>query len=179
MRKNYCVRYITCDLNSVDWNEVYEAHEVDSAYNSFLSIFSSHCNNHFPLLTKTTGKFHKNQPWITQSIVNSCLFKNRFHRRYLRNPTAANERFKTYLNRLTATISSAKKRYDYADKLDYHNGNLKSMWREINGILGKPKESTLPASFTIDGDHFVSQSNDIPDSFNKFLTSIASSLAKK
>ena len=46
-----------------------------SAYNSFLSIFTSHCNNHFPLITKTTGKSHKDQPWITQSIVNSCLFK--------------------------------------------------------------------------------------------------------
>ena len=53
------------------------------------------------------------------------------------------------------------------------------MWREINGILGKPKESTLPASFTMDGDHFVSQSNDISDSFNKCFTNIGSSLAKK
>ena len=97
--------------------------------------------------------------------MNSCIFKNRLHRRYLRNPTVANERFyKTYRNRLTATIRSAKKRY-YVDKLDHHKGNLKSMWREINGILGKPKESTLPASFTMDGDHFVSQSNDISDSF--------------
>ena len=80
---------------------------------------------HIPLITKTTGKLHKDQPWITQSIVNSCLFKNRLHRRYLRNPTVANERFyKTYRNRLTATIRSAKKMY-YVDKLDHHKGNLK------------------------------------------------------
>ena len=110
--------------------------------------------------------------------MNSCLFKNRLHRRYLRNPSVANERcYKTYRNCLTATIRSAKKRY-YADNLDYHKGNLKSMCREINGILGKPKESTLPASFTMDGDHFVSQSNDISDSFNKFFINIGSSLAK-
>ena len=131
----------------------------------------------FLLLLKLLGnhiKINRGSP----SRVNSCLFKNRLHRRYLRNPSVANERFyKTYRNCLTATTRSAKKRY-YADKLDHHKGNLKSMCREINGILGKPKESTLPASFTMDGDHFVSQSNDISDSFNKFFTNIGSSLAK-
>ena len=76
-------------LNSVDWNEVYEANEVDS---------DSHYNNHVPLNIKTTGKSHKStvDPH-SQSIVNSCLFKNRLHRRYLRNPTVASERcYKTY-----------------------------------------------------------------------------------
>ena len=48
----------SCDLNSVDWQEVYEAQDVDSAYNSFLSIFTSRYN-HFPLITKITGKSQK------------------------------------------------------------------------------------------------------------------------
>ena len=111
--------------------------------------------------------------------MNSCSFKNRLHRRYLRKPSEENERiYKIYRNRLTATIRSAKKNY-YATKLDHHKGNLKNTWREINNILGKRKESSFPDNFTIDGEHFASQPNDIYNSFNKFFTNIGSSLASK
>ena len=66
-------------------------------------------------------------------------------------PTIANEqRYKIYRNKLTATIRLAKKIY-YADKLDHTKNDLKGIWREINGIFGKQKKTSLPSEF-MDGD---------------------------
>ena len=166
------------DLGSIDWSDVYHAQDSDSAYEHFLSIFSSSYNHHFPLKLKTTVKPKKNQPWITQSIINSCLFKNRLHRRFVRNPSETNERrYKTYRNILTATIRSAKKMY-YANKLDSTKGNMKGLWREINGILGKRKQNVLPDTFT-DGDNLLSNPLEIANTFNEYFTDIGSSLANK
>ena len=128
---------------------------------------------------KTVGKSKRNQPWITQSIVNSCLLKNKLHRRFLRNLSAINERnYKTFRNRLTATIRTAKKNF-YARKLDLEKNNLKKFWREINGILGKHKNTPLPDDFTSDGENFISHPASVSNSFNSFFTSIGSSLASK
>ena len=63
-----------CELSGVDRNDVYKASAVNTAYDSFLAIFTSRFNSNFPLVTKTIGASTKNQPWITQSIVNSCPF---------------------------------------------------------------------------------------------------------
>ena len=68
------------DLINADWSAVYDANDADVAYDSFLSTFTCHYNHHFPYIKKTVGKSKRNQPWITQSIVNSCLLKNKLHR---------------------------------------------------------------------------------------------------
>ena len=167
------------DLSSVDWSNVYNENDANVAYDSFLSTFSALYNHHFPRVVKTAGNSKRNQPWITQSIINSCLFKNRLYRRFLRNPSETNERnYKIFRNRLTATIRVAKKNF-YARKLDLQKGNLKSFWREINGILGKQKKTSLPENFTFDGDNLISHPASISDSFNSFFTNIGSSLASK
>ena len=57
----------------MDWGEVYECQQADSAYDTFLSLFSGIYNLHFPLITRRNGSQNKsNQPWITQAIINSC-----------------------------------------------------------------------------------------------------------
>ena len=70
-------------LSNINWSYDYQAQDSDSAYDTFLSIFSSHYNSHFPLTLKTVRTKKITKPWITQSIVSSCHFKNRLHKRFL------------------------------------------------------------------------------------------------
>ncbi len=56
--------------------------------------------------------------------ANKNITKNRLYRRFLRNPTESNELdYKTFRNRLTATIRKAKKDH-YARKLDSRKNDL-------------------------------------------------------
>lgn len=57
-------------------------------------------------------------------------------------------------------------------------GNLKGLWQEINGILGKKKKNVLPDQF-IEGVNLLSTPPDIANSFNHYFSDIGSSLANK
>ena len=157
---------------------MYGADQVDYAYNNFLSIFSNLYDLHLPYYIKTEGKPARNQPWITQSIINSINHKNRLYRCFLRNPTDINAHtYKVYCNHLTAVIRSVKKKY-YAHKLDANKSNIKNVWREINNILGSKRKEDPPESLS-DGTSNFTTPDDISESFNTYFSNIGASLANK
>ena len=169
------MRSFSADIEDMDWGPVYECQQADSAYDTFLTLFSDIYNRNFPLISRKTGK-KNNQPWITQSIINSCNHKNRLYRRFLRNPSEANRRlYKNYRNRLTTIIRLVKKSY-YANKFKECKTNMKSSWQEINKILGKGKKADVPDDVR-DGQHVYSDPSDIANAFNSYFTNIGSSLA--
>ena len=115
---------------------------------------------------------------MSQALINYCRHKNNLYKRFLHNPTKANEqRYKQFRNRLTTIIRTAKRNH-YASKLNSNKNNVKNTWREINNILGKNKKAELPDKID-DGQQVASNPSDISQSFNNYLTSIGSLLASK
>ena len=175
---NSTIQAFTSHLECTDWNEVYESADVDLAYNCFHSKFLNLYNFYFSFVSKTISKAKRNQPWISQALINSCRHKNNLYKRFLHNPTKANEqRYKQFRNRLTTIIRSAKRNH-YASKLNSNKNNVKNTWREINNILGKNKKAELPDKID-DGQQVASNPSDISQSFNNYFTSIGSLLASK
>ena len=115
---------------------------------------------------------------MSQGILNSCKYKHKLYKRYLRNPTMANDqKYKRFRNRLTQVIRVAKKNH-YANRFSATKNNIKSTWREINNILGKKKKDDFPDNF-LNGQQSISNPSDIADTFNLYFSSIGSSLASK
>ncbi len=105
-------------MASTNWSAVYVLNDAESAYNQFLSLFTDLYDYHFPFITRTSGKARNNQPWMSQGIINSCNYKHKLYKRYLRNPISTNERkYKDFRKRLTTNIRAAKKNF-YAHRLD-------------------------------------------------------------
>ena len=164
------------DIECTDWSKVYDCIEAETAYNTFLDQFTALYNHHFPLVTKVVRKGEKNQSWMTQGILKSCKFKYRLYKRFLRNPTVANEqRYKRFRNRLTQVIREAKREH-YASRFANAKNDTKSTWREINNILGKNKKDDLPDNFR-HADQSISNPSDIAENFNSYFSSIGSTLA--
>ena len=114
------------DIEYTDWSEVYNCTDADTAYDTFLNHFTILYNHHFPLVTKAAGKGKKGQPWMSQGILNSCKYKHKLYKRYLRNPTMANDqKYKRFRNRLTQVIRVAKKNH-YANRFSATKNNIKS-----------------------------------------------------
>ena len=68
----------SADIEAMDLGPVYKCQQADSAYDSFLALFSGLFNHNFPLISRMTGNKNK-QPWITQSIIDSCNHKIFIH----------------------------------------------------------------------------------------------------
>ena len=78
-------------LSSTDFNSVLSDECPNSAYNTFLHIYRDAYDKAFPLKNvKTSRRYIKRQPWITQGILNSSINKCRLLRAKIRNQTVHN-----------------------------------------------------------------------------------------
>jgi hypothetical protein len=120
------------DLSSTNWNTVYDANDVDSAYDCFWSNYSKLFNLHFPLKRKRINKnFNPMNKFMSQGLLISRRTKNRLHTLAISEPTPANiNRYKEFKTIYQRVIRAAKKRH-IADKLTENAGNPKKNMANI------------------------------------------------
>uniref|UniRef100_A0A1A8B5D8 Helentron 4 helitron-like transposon replicase/helicase/endonuclease n=1 Tax=Nothobranchius furzeri TaxID=105023 RepID=A0A1A8B5D8_NOTFU len=99
------------DLSAQTWDEVFCTEDPNLAYDAFLSKVTKLYDKHCPLKPYITeNKIKIKKPWITYGIVKACKKKNHLYRIYLKQRTkSAEERYKTYKNKLINIIRMNKK----------------------------------------------------------------------
>ena len=123
-----------------------------------------------------------NNPWITPGIIASIAKKDTLYKLWRQSikklkckegdPLLYIE-YKEYRKTLKGIINCAKKMHKLK-KFENSMGNSRETWKIINEIRGKSKTKIKP-SFIIDGD-LVEERRAIANGFNKYFTSIASTL---
>lgn len=178
--RNYFKRKIqnfSSSLSSIDWNDVYQANDTNTAFNVFSSLFSQIYTDSFPL-SIACHKQKRKQQWITSGMLVSIKRKNRLYKRYLKSPTqTTKETYTTYRNKLNHILRVAKRNY-YAFSFNCTKHGSKKTWDNINTLLNRGKKVfNYPVNFTDNG---VSISNplDIANAFNTFFTNLGPDLAK-
>ena len=166
-------------LWQVNWSSILTHQDPNEMFEIFVSEYSRHFEDCFPLKTKHNNPKKPKSLWITKGLLASVRKKNRLYKKLLKHPTLICEtQYKTYKNKLNHLIRIAKKMY-YDDKFQLAKNNLKETWKLINEVTNKKKQKqSLPSTFQV-GDRLVTDPTEIANGFCKFFSNIGPSLANK
>lgn len=164
-------------LSECNWDSLQQSSSPEESYNSFISTFSLHFNNHFPLKQVKSSPSQPRKAWMSSGLAISCKTKSALYYKYKKSPSDHRfEKYKTYRNKLNVLLRKAKKEY-FAAQLKLAKNNLKQTWDVIKQALNKPshKVSKYPSEFKSDDTTFNNPIK-IVNKFNEFYINIGSSL---
>ncbi|KAF6019631.1 hypothetical protein EB796_022050 [Bugula neritina] len=173
------------DLSKVDWNsEVYAKNDVNSRYDSFFKIFMDLCNKHAPLVKFSTNcprKLKTNKrPWISVELIKLMNKRDYVYRQSLNSPLNLKLKFKhkTLNNLVTKNLRRSKT--SYFESFFENTSDSSKCWKVINEHLGKNRSKGLNAPKSLTSENItLTEDKDIANSFNKYFTSMGTTLSKK
>lgn len=166
-------------LAKLSWEAVYEALNVNIAYDYFFTKFYSvfdQCLPHINNSKKNTAGMNK--PWFTTELRKSALKKNKLYKKYIQSPTPLNyAAYKSFRNKYNHFLRNAKREY-YSDQFRSSTNNIRSTWDNLKELLNmKHASSPSPAEFQ-DGEVKITEPPQIANKFNDFFVNVGPCLAK-
>ena len=141
------------------------------------------CNMHIPLRerTKKEMKFAL-KPWISSSLKNSIIKKDRLYRQSRVNhpnrPTRVNK-YNRYKKTLEKALFAAQCNY-YSEKIIECQNKSKALWKIINEITRrKNKSKTFPHKLKLDDGRIIENSEEIANTLNEYFIHVGPNLAGK
>jgi exonuclease III len=159
-------------LNS-DLTKVYEAADVNEAYNNFLEILteSSKCI-WYP---RSSDKKYTKKHWITRGILVSIKKKNRMYKKLCKQPfnVQLKQKYNKYKLVLTTVIRNAEKIH-FNEKFLKASSSSKETWKVINEVLNKEKRNIhMPQELKSEGNNnVVNEPIEICNMLNNFFINI-------
>ena len=150
-----------------------------SNFSIFHDIFTKTVDEACKLdVPKTTKRNNINNPWITESIINSVQTKHELFNSWKKTVSRKNpkgdvekfEKYRTYNKLLKKSIKNAKSKF-HSEKFDACKGNMKKTWTLINKIRGKNRKEIKPI-FKIDNERITNRRL-IANKFNEYFVSVA------
>lgn len=116
MRSEEFINSCNHDLIRQSLDGIYETGYANSAYETFLKMFSTLYDKKWPLREWNSKRNHASCLWITKGLQNARKKKNTLYRKFVRvKKIEAEIRYKNYKNKLSSIIRTNKK--DYYKKL--------------------------------------------------------------
>ena len=177
--KNYDPVKFKQKLNSVNWFDVVNCDDIESAWGNFKTLFMGVLDEVAPV--KHVRVKQRTQPWMESNILESIQLRDKSLHMYKKsNDYSLWVKYKQLRNKVQYDIKKAKTQY-FLSKINDNKCNSKGLWRTLKE-MGMPSKSVKTASSKIgllidDEICFEEEKNAIE--FNKFFTSIASTLVNK
>ena len=133
---------------------------------------------------KITNRNVQNYPWISMGLINSIAKRDRLYFKWKKKTVSKGcksgnlelyEDYRKYRNMLSNLIKKTKIDY-YNSKFSSVSGDKKKIWKIINSLRGKSKQS-LPSSFKIGGKDETCHRT-IANRFNRYFSSLAKNMNK-
>ena len=162
-------------LSNMAWGEIMNSNDINTNTDNLLNHIMRTFDTCFPKKTKAISQKRKENPWISNAVVNSIKNKNRLFKDYKVGAITIEE-YKVYRNTLNNLVKSAKKNY-YINYFNNYRNSTRNIWVKIKE-LQKTKSHDRPKSLLVNG-KLTNNNNDIANAFNKFYANIAPTLDKK
>jgi hypothetical protein len=160
-------------LNQQDWSSVYSAMTVDTAYQSFLDMYSKCYNLAFPLHELKSGSKRIRKPYITKELLERMKIRNKMYQRFNRSRSDEDyEAFKKYRNELQRDIEKSRKQFEFSRFPDYLDP--RRMWQRIATIANFKSASPHPASIR-KGEQLLTGS-ELCNFFNEYFVNVTKDL---
>ena len=162
------------ELRNIQWERHVGHGNVDSKYNNFLRIFKVKYEKCFPLKTVCIKNSNKT-PWMTKELQKLCRKKSTLYKKYLKNKTVYEDKFKKFRNYVTLKIRQVKRKH-YKSKFDKVKNNIKSTWKVIDSLINKNKNKNCNIeTLDIEG-RIIENKEEIVNVFNDFFVNIGLNL---
>ena len=136
------------DLKQIDWKTILDTctHDPSGMASTFQEIFNSVLDAHAPIKKRRVKK--EFAPWLTPNIRKAMETRDRLKKIATRIP----EMWSSYTkqrNRVTKLIRNSIQD-QYKEIIEGSKGNPKKMWKAINRVLNKDKQSTVLSNINKD-----------------------------
>ncbi len=114
-------------LSACKWDNVYNASDVNVAYNELHTAVSTSYHSAFPLqLCNSDARKKHIKPWMTRGLLLSAKNRSRLYRDYLKGKVSK-ENYNRYRN-LFVKLSRCAKRAYYSDFFQKNRRNVREVW---------------------------------------------------
>ena len=165
-------------LASLNWNSVTELESTDAATDSFLDIFNTLFDLHFPLIVpKPNKRFTPLNPFMSAELLIHRQKNFKLSKLAKAKPTAENKsNYKNFRNFYNSSVRTAKRDY-YFNKFQLAGSDSRLVWKLINELRNQPAKNSSVDSLVVD-DVLITDEKDIADAFNDHFASIGAAVAE-
>ena len=129
------MRYFKNMIENTNWDEVYQIHCANKAYDKFLKIFTKIYDKAFPVCKIRIKTKSLLSPWITKGILKSSKRKHKLYDKFLKYKTYTNEvNYKNYKNLFETIKFKAKKLY-YSNLIVKYQNDIKKTWKVTKEVI--------------------------------------------
>ena len=175
--KNFNQEAFLEDLGNLDWSNVVESNDIDSATDAFNSNLISALDRHAPLVQKRIR--HDSPPWLNDGLLDAIK-----ERDYLKKVAAKSGKqsieWKRYQKKRNAVIklNNRLKREHFQKELSDNASQSRKLWKTINKLIPGKKQCASGPKSIIDNGVEVSDKKEMARVFNDFFASIGAKLAE-
>lgn len=175
------------DLANINFDDLLTEVETKPVFSfQLLNVkISEIYNKYYPLVTVKANKYnHKQNKWITFSLIRSIKFRDKLHKKLNNTPEddphyeIRETHLKNFNTILRRSIKLAKKMY-FDECFLKHQSDMRKTWKTINEIISKSKNSnSFPDEFNINNET-VNDNQTISNEFNKYFSNVGPSFSAK
>jgi exonuclease III len=164
-------------LSLLDWTNVTDCNDVDTAYDCFWNIYNDLYNTCFPIVrVKFNKNLHRRNNFMTIGLLNSRNTKLSLHKTCITNPTVLNiQNYKNYRNLFQKTLRASKKLH-ILERLRNSKNNPRETWKILNDVIGKSNQSQKIPTLMVNGQKLDSDL-EIANAFNNFFVRIGKEIS--
>ena len=163
------------ELAQIQWDNVTSRADPNDAYNIFFETFFVLYDKHFPLQNIKIKYKNRDDAYLTAALKGSIREKRRLHRLAKKYPITYYDRYIRYRDVCNNAVKTARNMH-YQRKLQSSAGDARSLWREINGVMGRKSHSVDPLIELPEGST-MNHSNYINNYFNEAIQSLKTNQA--
>ena len=172
-------------LENTDFSSILDMTDPNDAYNRLINIYNDTLNKVIPLKTVRFNKYkHSINPWVSKEILLSIKYRDKLHSKLKKAKSNAQRvklenSYNEYRSFLHKKIKIAKRNYE-KELFNKCKNDSKSIWRNINNILGKTQhKKNIPTKINDENGITLSKLNDISNEYNDYYVNVGPNLAAK
>ena len=147
------------ELSGTSWEEILTLLNPNEAYNRFLNIFQGLYDKHFPQQKVRVKCNSRDDAYLTPALKESLREKRRLHRLAKKYPITYYDQYIRYRDTCNNLVKTARNNY-YQEKLIATAGDTRSLWRELNKVMGRNNRTVdptidLPAGSTMNHSDYI------------------------
>ena len=170
-------------LTNTDFDIIFQSNDPNEAYDNLVSIYGDALNKIIPLKTVRFNKYkHSTKPWISKDILLSIKYRDKLHSKFKKAKSNSQKvklehDYNEYRSFLNKKIKMAKRNYD-KEVFKKCKNDSKSIWKNINAILGKANnKKCIPTKINDENGISLSKLEDITNAFNNYYVNVGPKLA--